>query len=470
MTFRFFKTLAFRLTLLYGGVFTLSSCLAFLLFYYLISQTILERMDRDLLDKAGAFSAIYSVQGINGMRDLAVLESRAAGEKKVFFRLLYATGEVFASSHMSYWGKIGVETGALNRLIRDGSPVFKTVELHPSAPEVRVLYAFSGAGVILQTGISMESYAHFFMTFKRVFAGAMAIVVFISALSGWFVSKRALSGVGRITDTAGRISGASLDARVPETGNRDELDHLAGTFNRMLDRIEHLVTSIREMSDNIAHDLKSPITRIRGLSEITLLDPETDRADFQTMAASTIEEADRLLDMINTMLVISRTDAGEDGFVFETVGISDLVLEACSLFSPVAEEKGIELVCRAEDNLSAVADKGMIQRAMANILDNAVKYTQKGGGVNVWVTAEDPRVIEIRVADSGKGVAAHDIERIFERFYRVDPSRSETGTGLGLSFARAVVRAHGGEVDVTSRPGEGSTFILRLPIGNPGVI
>ena len=461
---RIFKSLAFRLTLWYGGIFSLSSCLAFILFYSLISQTILQRLDQDLMDKAGTFSAVLSVKGLSGVRNLAVLESRAAGEKKVFFRLLYSSGEVFASSHMSYWKSIQVSNEAILRLVSGEKRLFDTLKLPPHDQRVRVLYTFIGSGVILQTGLSMETYSHFFMIFQRVFVGAMSIVVVLSALFGWFMSKKALSGVGRVTLTAGRISGASLDARVPETGDHDEVDLLARTFNRMLDRIQALVTSIREMSDNIAHDLKSPLTRIRGLAEITLVQGKEKR-EFQNMAASTIEEVDRLLDMINTMLVISRTDAGEGGFRFESADLAALVRDACDLFMPVAEDRAIELTVDAPGVCDVMVDRGMIQRAIANLLDNAVKYTPSGGKVSVSLKKREDH-LEIRVRDTGVGIDPADRERIFERFFRVDPSRSEKGTGLGLSLARAVAGEHGGRISLETTPGGGTTFFLTLPYGD----
>lgn len=478
--FRFVRTLAFRLTLWYAGIFIFSSCAVFILFYFLVSQTIVKRMDQDLLGKAGAFSAVLSAKGISGVKQLAVLEARAAGERKVFFRLLYPDGEVFASSHMAYWRRISVSQHAVTTLISTKRNVFETVVIEPDNYQVRVLYHMAGHGVILQTGLSMETYAGFFASFNRVFSGAMAIVVFMSAFCGWFMSGKALTGLGTITATARAISGSTLSARVPETGKHDELDELAATFNQMLDRIEELVKSIREMSDNIAHDLKSPLTRIRGLAEICLVH-DSALEDYESMASSTIEEADRLLDMINTMLLMSRTDAGEGGFRFELTDISSLVEEACALFMPIAEDRGILLECDAKPSITAVADKGMLQRCLSNVIDNALKYTSPPGRVAVSVCLKSVYSpggspsgssgnVEIQVADTGMGIAPGDIEKVFERFFRADPSRSEKGTGLGLSLARTIALEHGGDIKVVSVSGRGSQFIITLPHGNFEII
>jgi len=459
----FLRSLAFRLTLWYAGIFSLSSCIAFVFFYLLVSQTILQRIDQDLQDKAGTFSAVLSGKGIAGVKNLAVMEARAAGEKKIFFRLLYPDGEVFASSHMAYWQQIRVEKEAVDQLINNGGAIFKTVAIGPSDQKVRVLYHYAGRGVLLQTGLSMETYAHFFAAFKKVFGVTMAIVVFLSALFGWFMAVKALSGVARITETAEGISGQTLSARVPETGTNDELDCLARTFNKMLNRIERLVKSIVEMSDNIAHDLKSPITRIRGTAEITLLE-KADVGEYQAMAASTIEEADRLLDMINTMLVISRTDAGAGDYSFEQTDISALVTSACDLFLPVAQDRQIDFQFTIDQEVKAQADKAMIQRAVSNLIDNALKYTPSGGRVSVAVKHKDRTGVFIEVSDTGRGIDPVDRERIFERFFRCDPARGQGGTGLGLSLARAVVREHGGDVMVKSTPGQGSLFVMTLPL------
>jgi heavy metal sensor kinase len=418
-------------------------------------------MDQDLMDTANTFSAVYAIKGLGGLGELAVMESRAAGEKKAFFRLLHPSGEVFASSHMSHWREIRVGKEAFRELVSGSNRVYETARAAPGSPGVRILYARIGAGVILQTGLSMDTYAHVFLAFKTVFAGTMILIVVLSAASGWFLSRRALSGVGSVIQTAERISGTRLGDRVPETGNRDELDMLARTFNTMLDRIERLVISMREMTDNIAHDLKSPIARIRGMAEIALTQ-DGSREDLEHMAASVIEESDRLLGMINTMLVISRTEAGEAGFRFEPVDVSVLVEKACSLFQPVAEDRGIDFACTAEPGCTAMADTTMLQRAVANVIDNALTYTDAGGRVEVSVGKAADNTLAVKVSDTGRGIRPEHLDRIFDRFFREDPSRSDRGSGLGLSLVRAVVAEHGGTVSVSSTPGEGSLFTLTL--------
>jgi signal transduction histidine kinase len=188
------------------------------------------------------------------------------------------------------------------------------------------------------------------------------------------------------------------------------------------------------------------------------------------MAASTIEEADRLLDMINTMLVISRTRAGQGEFHFESMDLTRMIQEACELFAPVAEDKEITFTCHVPGRFEVNADVTLIQRACANILDNAIKYTQPGGRITVELVRKDEAMLEIQVKDTGPGIPVELHERIFDRFFRAESSRTSPGSGLGLSFARAIVREHGGDIHVSSTPGRGACFTVRLPYGNFQVI
>lgn len=465
----FFRTIAFRLTLWYSGIFSVSACVAFVLFYHLAAQTLQAQIDRELLEKAGYFATAIQRSGLMGASNLAVIEAQAAGEKVMFFRLLYPSGEVFASSHMSYWKDVAVDRDILGRLLQHRSPVFHTLAVGAKKQKARVLYTFVARNVVLQTGLVEDAQSKFLSAFKLVFFVAMGFIVLFSAVSGWFLVRKALARVDLMTRTVNSITGARLEKRLPETGSKDELDNLALTFNRMLNRIEELVRSIREMSDNIAHDLKSPVTRIRGFAELALVQ-EDDLDGFRGMAANTIEESDRLLDMINTMLVISRAQAGQEDFMLEPMDLSRMVRTACDLFVPLAEDKHIRFDWRAKDPLWVTADLKLIQRSFSNLLDNAIKYTPQGGRVRVETDCDNDGWARVRVSDTGPGIDPKLLEKVFERFYRAESSRTTPGTGLGLCLARTIAREHGGDVTVDSVAGKGSVFTLTLPHGNFEVI
>ncbi len=464
MMTRFFNTIAFRLTVWFTGIFSICSAVAFLLFYYLTTQTIQEQIDLELMDNASKFSTIIRRNGIIGASQLAVLEAQAAGEKSIFIRLLYPTGEVFASSHMSYWKDIRVNQDAIRGLMTTNLSHYETIILPATEKRARLLYTYVAPNVILQTGLVMSFADQFLSAFKRVFISAMGFILIFSAVSGWLLVRQTLSGVAVITRTAQNISGSNLADRVTGRGGKDELDLLVNTFNSMLDRIEELVKSIGEMSDNIAHDLRSPVTRIRGFAELSLTQNES-MDNYRAMASNTIEESDRLLDMINTMLVISKAQAGAGDFEFETVNLSSLLNNACDLYLPLAEDKQIRIQKRIEDNISVEADRKMFQRAVSNLLDNAINATPEKGRVEVTASVRDNRVC-LEFKDTGYGIDSRYHEKIFERFYRVESSRTSNGTGLGLSLVQTVIHRHAGTIKVSSSPGQGACFLITLPHRN----
>lgn len=455
-------TLAFRLTLWYAGIFSVSTCIAFIMFYLLITSVIRSRLDQDLIEQQGQLTTIMQLRGLEAVKQAAMLEARAAGVKKIFIRLLYPNGRIFSSSNMEYWQNIGVSRKAIESLMSAKEVYFETIRIPERGTTVRTLYARITPGIILQLGQSMEGYIRFIDAFNRIFTVTMGILILLAAGVGWFMARRAMSGVETVIQTARDISGNALDRRVPVKARTDEIDQLAITFNRMLDRIQTLVNDIREMNDNIAHDLKSPITRIRGIAEVTMT--TADSADeYNQMAASIIEECDRLLDTINTVLFISKTDAGVDAPQMTDIDMAAVVQDACDLFQPLAEDKGIDLSHRSDTPLPLEADIRLIQRMLANLLDNAIKYTPPSGRVEVTAGSRSDSRVSISVRDSGSGIISTDLPHIFKRFYRGDHSRTTSGTGLGLSLSLAVAKAHGGDIIVESRPDEGSTFTVVLP-------
>ena len=306
---KFRNTLSSRLTLWYTGIFTVSSFVAFLLFYTLITSVFRERTDRELLGQVNRFSTLLAVEGVEAVKNAAMIESQAAGVRKVFFRFLSQGGEVFSSSNMSYWQNIGIHSKAIKELLQGSRYAFETVSISGRKEEVRILYSMINPSIIMQVGEAMESYSRFLDAFKGIFILTMTFLIVLAAGVGWFMARGAISGVEAVTRTARKISAGTLEERVPVKKRGDEVDQLAVTFNQMLDRIQALLTEIKDMNDHIAHDLRSPITRIRGTAEVTLTTGKS-MNDYENLAATTIEECDRLLEMINTMLMISKTEAG----------------------------------------------------------------------------------------------------------------------------------------------------------------
>ncbi len=457
------RTLAFRLTLWYAGIFLLSAAVAFAAFYYLITATLRGRTDQELLAEVRGFSSVMALQGVEAVKRQALLESHAAGEKQIFIQLVYPDGRLFSSSNMSYFHNIPVSVEAIGRMLEQKEPFFATVSSPDHRHEIRVVYAMLGPGLIIHLGQSMDDLTRFIEAFQRIFAASMAALFALAVALGWFMARRALVGVENVTRTARRIADdGRLAERVPVGKGGDEIDQLAATFNRMLDRIQGLVKGIKEMTDNIAHDLKSPLTRIRGQAEVAL----TSRGaadEYEAMAASAVEECDRLLEMINTMLFISRTEAGVAQPEFREMNLAAVVRDACGLFQSLAEEKKIALAWDAPVQLEMRGDVRLIQRMLGNLLDNAIKYTPAGGSARVSLRSNPDQSISIAVQDLGVGISDKDRPYVFDRFYRGDPSRSQAGAGLGLSFARAVARTHGGDITVESSGPSGATLKVELP-------
>jgi len=221
-----------------------------------------------------------------------------------------------------------------------------------------------------------------------------------------------------------------------------------------------LLKSMKEINDNIAHDLRSPLARIRGIAEMSLL-KEKSIDTYREMAASTIEECDTLIGMINTMLEITEAEAGVNGVEAEEFELTALIQEACELFRPIAEEKKINLKTDLPESLTMISDRKKMQRIVTNLLENAIKYTPKGGRVAVSATARNGEV-RIKFEDTGMGISENDLPHIFERFYRCDRSRSQGGVGLGLSLVKAYTESINGTVHVESTLNKGSRFELRF--------
>ena len=459
--FRLRQTLAFRLTLWYWGVFTASAFVAFLIFYVFITSVIRERRDQDLLEDLAEFSFLLASKGMEELKTHILDETESDGVDKIFIRVMSPEGDLFVSSDTSSWGAIEIDAAALKGLSAGATHVFATLPMPESDHESRVLYGSIGPDKILQIGKSLEDDEQFREVFWKVFGPTMAGLMVFAALTGWFIARRALLDVEKVTRTALRISKGAFDQRVQVKAKGEEIQRLAITFNGMLDRINALITGMREMSDNIAHELRNPITRIRGVAEMTLNAGKSIN-EYEDVAANTIEECDRLLEMINTMLDISEAEAGASKLAVEEIDIASVVRDACELYQPSAEGKGVTVLARTSASHRIYGDLRRLQRLVVNLLDNAVKYTPPGGTVTISVEEQQEQV-GISVDDTGVGISKDDLPHIFRRFYRCDRSRSEAGVGLGLSLAKAIARTHGGDITATSVLGNGSRFTVTLP-------
>ena len=258
-----------------------------------------------------------------------------------------------------------------------------------------------------------------------------------------------------------QIMAGDLSRRVPVNGSGDELDRLAASLNAMLDRIENLMTAVRQVSNNIAHDLRTPLNRLRARAEVTLMS-EAEPEAYREALERTLQDADALLGTFNALLDIARLEGAADAGPSDIIDLSDIVADVTELYEPVAEDAGITLLAEAEPGAAMViGDKRLLAQALANLIDNAIKYTPTGGAVRVGAITAGGHA-ELSIADNGPGVPEAERARIFDRFVRLEADRGKPGAGLGLSLVRAVAQMHNADITAADAA-PGLRVTLRLP-------
>ena len=315
----------------------------------------------------------------------------------------------------------------------------------------------------LQVGKTMDAQGALFAQFRDVSLWVMLVALALGIAGGAWLTRRTLSPIRKLIDAVRQvIATGHMDERMPEPKAHDELSELTRLFNVMLEKNNALINGMREALDNVAHDLRTPIARFRSTAETALEAPE-DVAVYRDALLDSMEESERLLTMLNTLMDISEAETGLMHLDRQRFLLAPLVAEIVELFELVAEDKEITQRTEVPAELVCFADRNRLRQVLANLVDNALKYTPSGGNVKISAHSEVDGVA-IVCQDSGIGIFAEDVPRIWDRLYRADKSRSQRGLGLGLSLVRAFVNAHGGRAEVQSTPGQGSTFIVHLPM------
>lgn len=454
------NSLLFRLTLLYAVAFTVLSTMGFLIFYYRIYSVTMEHLDIELLAETQKYTALMKESGIEGVISEMNQEAESENPEEDFYRLFNFKGDVLFSSDMASWGNISKQEVLTKIRDKKLTYVIETPVIDKREDKARMITAIVGPDAVLQIGESLEEVDDYLDIFLELFSILIISLIIVSTIIGWLLARRATIDMEKVTETAEEISNGAYDRRVQVNGRFKEIERLGATFNRMLDRIQSLLDSMKEINDNIAHDLRSPLARIRGLAEMSLLKEKSIEA-YEEMAASTIEECDTLIGMINTMLDITEAEAGVNGAESEEFELVALIREACELFRPIAEEKKINLKTNLPESLLLKSDQKKMQRIVTNVLENAIKYTPGNGTVFISAAVQNGEV-QIDFKDTGEGISPTDLPHIFERFYRCDRSRSQSGVGLGLSLVKAYTESLNGSISVQSIPDQGSHFMLKF--------
>ncbi len=462
------NTLAARLTLWYASAFVFFLVVAFAILYLSMNTVLNSRIDEDLEEDIEEFRLTFETNGLEEVKREIDREVMAGDTVDEFLRLLSPAGKEIYSSDQNHWNNLNTDIDIVKRFTApDVEPVLLSADFESQEHTTRMIYGYIGPGVILHLGDSLEEKEEIMELLFLVFLIMFCFVIPLAYGVGRFVARKAVRGIEAVSHAAIDIERGKFDQRVSVTGSGDEIETLANTFNAMAERIRNLIAEMREMIDNIAHDMRSPLGRIRAISESVLSASDNGREngrgeEYKKAAADTLEECDRLIQLINTTLDVAEAESGVASNMIEAVNISELTENACELFEPLAEEKRITVSPKLEPECWLRGNRQNLQRMLVNLLDNAMKYTPAKGRVNVRLERNDD-AIQIEIADTGVGVPLTDQQRVFQRFFRCDQSRSQEGCGLGLAFARAVAHTHGGDINLTSTPSEGSIFTVTLP-------
>jgi signal transduction histidine kinase len=453
------STVWFRLTAWYAAFFVIGSAAVFALAYLLLASS-LHRQDRDRIEaKLREVTAEYEVGGLEAVKRKMSFEERPARRHPFLVRVAGPDNDTRLIATRHQWADFD-----LTRLAAPASTGRARWVSIPARDDEAVLEVVSIRApdrVILQVGASTERRDTVLERFAGVVVASLIPIGLIGVGGGAYLATRALRPLRDLIQTVRAIDSGSMDARVTVRGTRDELDELGGLFNAMLERIAALVRGMRGALDTVAHDLRTPMARLRGIAEGALR-AEIDTAGNRNALADCVEESDRVLTLLDTLMDVSEAQTGALTLDLEPVDVRSLLDDTVELYRDIAEDKAIRVQLTAPREVYLRGDRNRMRQVMANVLDNAIKYTHRGGRVDITAYAEHDRVV-IVLEDDGIGMAPQDLPRIWERLYRGPQSRAQRGLGLGLSLVKAVVHAHHGSVQVWSEPGKGARFTLSLP-------
>lgn len=465
------RSLAVRLSGWFALLFTVGFTAIFALLYWTLARS-LEARDSEALElRLQQYADIYAANGLLGLRERVAEDSQAPHVRSLFIRIVGPGGN-------AVWGKIPpdwIESDVQRVEVPNGWVERRIYNLRVPRDEEQDLTVVSRSlvdGLLLQVGRSTDSRAVVLAPLRKTFLWVGAGVVVAGFAAGIVTARRATRPLRDVVATARRIiATGALDARVPAPKRDDDVAELVRAFNTVLDKNAGLLKAMREALDNVAHDLRTPLTRLRGTAELALQGLESGGAEQKEALADCVEQADEVLRLLRALMEISEAEGGMLRLDKTACDLGVMARDAVELYAEVAETKPVALSVDAAVAAPVLADATRLRQAIANLVDNAVKYTPPGGRATVRVTVEGNDAV-LTVSDTGPGVPAAEQARVWERLYRGDASRSQRGLGLGLSLVRVIVEAHGGRATVRNGSGAegGAVFAVRLPLMTAGAI
>lgn len=434
------RTNTFQLTLSYAALFAISVLLLFGALYWFTLGSLNRQINATIEADISGLAEQFERQGLRGLVDVVAQRVERDTENRSVYLFADANLEPLAGNLRRWPAGSEVTEGWLQfpRALADDTVV-----------PVRARVLAVGRNLRLLVGRDVRELVQLERVFERAALFGVGAVLLLALLGGVLMSLSAQRRVSEINRTARQIIGGDLARRVPVSGSRDEYDSLAVNINAMLDQIESLLEGVRHVGDSVAHDLKTPLTRLRNRLERLAVTAPADPSDIE----GCVREADRLLATFNALLRIARIESGAYRAAFADVDLAGIAGDVCEFYQPAAEDRNVTLYCRAAGPARVFGDRELLAQAVTNLLDNAIKYTPPGGQVEVSVESR-ARACRLTVSDTGPGIPPEEIGNVQRRFVRLDAARSEPGNGLGLALVRAVVDQHRGRLAIeNTRPG-----------------